>query len=510
MTATITWDALRDLAGFRAAKGAAVSVYLDLDPSVTPTAGDLSTRLNSLLSEVSRASDRDDLVHDQRKSLRGDAHRIRRYVEDDLVRDGAHGLAIFACELDNLWRALTLTESVADTVKVNNELYLTPLVPIVGRGEGALVAAVGRERGELYRLRGGKLHPVADRSEEQPGQHDQGGWSQARYQRHIEHLVQEHLQAVADELDRRVRRGRERIVVVAAEESRATFEAMLSKEVQGAIVGWTTAEAHAGPPELLAVAAPVLAEGRAREEREAIERWREEAGRNGRAAAGWAPTLEAASDGRVDLLLYSSGIDHDAWRCPSCGRVAAHDGKCPLDGTRMDRSEDGLDLAVHQTLANGGSVRAVATRDDLDPVEGIGALLRYEARSGQTRRPWRKRSSRLSVDQNASIAALSAAVPIRPKREPDLFVVGAVAEQQRECTEIRGRRDGSPPSDGRRRRIAITSASTQSSAVRRSDIAQPTTRLEYRSTIPARCSLPSNVCEIGDVCDRALVRLLPR
>jgi peptide chain release factor subunit 1 len=377
MAATVSWDALRDLAGFRAAKGVAVSLYLDLDPSVTPTAGDVATRVNSLLSEAGRHLDRHDLNHDQRKSLRADVERIRRYVEQELVRDGAHGLAVFADELDNLWRPLTLTESVADTVKADAELYLTPLVPLVGRGEGALVAVVGRERGGLYRLHGGRLGPLAELTEEQPGQHDQGGWSQSRYARHIEHLVQEHLHRVAEELDRRVRRRSERIVVVATEDTRAAFDDLLSREVQNAIVGWTSAEAHAGPPELLAAAAPVLEAGRAREEDQALARWREAAGRNARAASGWQATLEAASDGRVDLLHFRNGIRHSAFRCPSCGRIAVDDGTCPLDGTQMEETGEGLDLAVHQTLSNGGTVWAVTTHNDLDPVEGIGALLRY-------------------------------------------------------------------------------------------------------------------------------------
>ena len=142
-------------------------------------------------------------------------------------------------------------------------------------------------------------------------------------------------------------------------------------------MGWTHAEAHAQAPELLGLATPVLERWRAEQEQAALERWREEAGRNGRAAAGWGQTLEAASDGRVDLLLFQDGVDHSAARCPRCGRVALEDGKCPLDGTSMERSDEGLDLAVHQTLIHGGSVWAVQHRLDLEPVEGIGALLRY-------------------------------------------------------------------------------------------------------------------------------------
>ncbi len=377
MAATVSWDALRELAGFRAAKGIAVSFYLNLDPGLTPTAADAQTRVNSLLSEATRRLDRNDLTHDERQGLKGDLERIRSYFQQDLVRDGAHGLAVFAAELDNLWRPLTLTEAVGDTVKVNSELYLTPLIPLVGRGEGALVAVVGRERGEVYRLRGGRLQPVADQTEEQPGQHDQGGWSQANYQRHIEQLVLEHLNRVADELDRLLGRRSEQIVVVSAENTRSTFEGLLSRRARDSIIGWTTAEAHAGAPELLAEAAPVLEAWRVQEEQTAVERWRDETGRSGRAAAGWEQTLEAASDGRVDLLLYRDGVEHSAWRCPSCGRLAVADGTCPLDGTRMESTDAGLDLAVHQTLSNGGTVCAVMERADLDPVEGIGALLRY-------------------------------------------------------------------------------------------------------------------------------------
>jgi peptide subunit release factor 1 (eRF1) len=147
--------------------------------------------------------------------------------------------------------------------------------------------------------------------------------------------------------------------------------------VKHAIVGWTQAEAHAAPAELLALATPVLESWRANQEATAIDRWREEAGRNGRAATGWAATLEAASDGRVELLLFQEGADRQAWRCPACGRLAVSDGKCPLDGTTMELSDDGLDLAIHQTLAHGGTVWAARHRRDLDPVEGIGALLRY-------------------------------------------------------------------------------------------------------------------------------------
>jgi peptide chain release factor subunit 1 len=273
---------------------------------------------------------------------------------------------------------LQLPSSVRDTVRVADDFLLAPLVPLLGRGDGALVAVVGREQGRLLALRRGRLEEIADRTEETPGRHDQGGWSQGRFQRHIDNLDQEHYRTVADELERAFRRlGRPRIVVVGTEEIRAEFTDVLTNEVQEAIIGSVTAEAHASNSELQEVVLRPLEQWSSKRESEAVERWREEAGRGARAASGWEKTLEAASDGRVELLLYQEGVQKDAFRCPACGRAALSASTCPLDGTTMEPRDDGLDLAVRQTLSHGGDVLAVKYRRDLDPVEGIGAILRF-------------------------------------------------------------------------------------------------------------------------------------
>lgn len=378
MAATITWERLRELAAFRAEAGCAISLYVDLSPSVAPTAGDVDTRFNALLAEGEKVAARDTLTHDARAGLKSDLRRIRAFFDSEFDRDRAHGLALFAAGVDNVWTPLTLTESVPDAIKVRRDFHLAPLVPLVGRGDGALVAVVGREQGHLYRLRDGRLQEVLDRTEEQPGRHDQGGWSQANYRRHIENLVHEHFKDVAEALDRQLRRAQgPKVVLVASEEARSEFMDNLSNDARAAVIGATQAEAHAGPAELLAVVKPFLVRARVADERAVLDRWREEAGRNGRAASGWAQTLEAASDGRVALLLYQDGVERAAWQCPECGRGSAGGGSCPLDGTTLERVEEGLDVAVHRTLAHGGTVLAVEAHRDLDPVEGIGALLRY-------------------------------------------------------------------------------------------------------------------------------------
>ena len=376
----IRWEQLRELAAFRAERGCVVSLYLDLDPSLAPTAGDVQTRVTSLLHEAERQleGERGRLGHEARDGVWQDLERIRAWFRFGFDRTGVRGLALFADGPDNLWRVVGSGEPVVDDVHVGDELYLAPLSQLVARGADAVVAVVGRERGQVFRLEAGRLVEVADESEEVPGRHDQGGWSQARYERHIENIVEHHLKRVAATLTRCVRALRGvAVVLVGTDETVAEFETLLPDDARAAVVGKASAEAHCDGTQLLASVRPVLDRWWAKREEELVERWRQESARQGRATAGWEDTLEAASDGRVDMLLVQPGADRPAYECPRCGRAQLADGSCPIDGVAMEQRDTGIDVVVHKTLENGGTVQVIRDRRDLDPVGGLGALLRY-------------------------------------------------------------------------------------------------------------------------------------
>ena len=242
------------------------------------------------------------------------------------------------------------------------------------RSSPSSVASAARSSGS----KPGRLEEIVDRTEDQPGRHDQGGISQSRHQRHLEKLVAEHLKDVASELDRAVRRlHTPKVVVVGSEETRSEFLDALAHEVKSAVVGTTEAEAHSGPNELLELVQPLLEEAEAADEHEALERWRGVGATNGRAASGWAATLNAASDSRVELLLHQEGADQPAHECPQCGRASLEGGDCPLDGTPLEPRDSGFDLAVRETLLHGGSLLEVRHQVDLESADGVGALLRF-------------------------------------------------------------------------------------------------------------------------------------
>src|SRR5947208_9784942 len=105
MAQRVSWETLRRLASFRVQRGCAISMFLNLDPSEAATAGEVATRINSLLDQGvrSEAAVRGGLTHQQREGLKADFDRIRRYFETGFDREGMLGFALFAAGLDGAW-----------------------------------------------------------------------------------------------------------------------------------------------------------------------------------------------------------------------------------------------------------------------------------------------------------------------------------------------------------------------------------------------------------------------
>ena len=357
MATTVTDSVLRTLSAFRADNGCAISLYIDLDPSSTPTR--LTPSRSSTPSSPSSRRRRMPTarrgtagwlcattwrasglvgrrVRAGRREGRGDLRVLRRRGVPGAAAGRARG------------------RSRADRERIHGRAARGQL-----GHDGSLVAVLSRERGSVYRSSGGRLVEIVDETEETPGQHSQGGWSQARYQRHIEHLVQQHLKTVGHEIDKQARgAGGLQMVIVAPEELRSEIESTLSTEAREAVVGWATAEAHAGA-DRAAGGRPAAARRGARRVK---SRRSSSAGRRSTAAAaapppgGSRPSTQPPTARVAVLLLDASSAGHQAWVCPQCGRASADGGKCPLDDTKLEQAPDAAELAIHRALEHGGSI----------------------------------------------------------------------------------------------------------------------------------------------------------
>ena len=410
MADTVTWSLLRELASFRAEKGCAIEPL----PQPRPVRGaDRGRRADADERAAEQAEKTDRNGPDPRAArarCRRTSNASRDWFDDDFERDGAQAVA----RLRRRTRQLLVDARAArarrrDRYTIDREFYLAPLVP-------RRRARRRRDR-RRRRTRAGTdvtgcttdaCEEIVDHFDEQPGRHDQGGWSQARYQRHID-------EARAGAPEGRSRRSStgagavcrsRRSCSSCSEEMRTEFADALSPEARDAVVGWAPAEAHAGPAQLLEAVTPVLEEARGEGRGGGrSQRWREEAGRNARASAGWEQTLEAASDGRVELLLFQEGVDHDG---------------LPLSRAAVARPRSSGELPAGRNAARGartpGSTSPCTRRSPTAVRSGPSATSRTSRRSRASARCCGSSARKLRFRVLLSYAASRERARARPAR----------------------------------------------------------------------------------------------
>lgn len=378
----ITADRLRELASAREQHGKVLSLYVNLDPRSFASPPARETEINAVLDEADRTlRDESRLSHDERERLKADLERASTHLRRDLDAEGARGLAVFASGGGEELQVLKLPRPVDHAVAIGDGPYLEPLARI-GACESWWVLLVDRRRARLLE---GSLDGLEElwrtEAEQMHGeQHDQGGWSQARYQRSVEKEVVDHLRAVSDHVLRRMQsNGRiDGLLVGGPTETVPLMEQTLHPDVARCLKGRVEVDVgNSTPDDVLKAAAPVLRELRSARDRELLARLAEGLATEGRAAAGLGPVLQAVHERRVETLLVFDGFSAAGHRCPRCGRLSVDiSGACPVDGAVTEPVGDVVEAAIEDTWTQDAQVR-VMQDVDLEHHGCIAAVLRF-------------------------------------------------------------------------------------------------------------------------------------
>ncbi|MBV9916230.1 MAG: hypothetical protein JO153_06970 [Solirubrobacterales bacterium] len=360
-----------------------VSLYLDLDPDQFAVPPARVSQIDSLLDEASREIEGGgELGHEDLMALREDIEWIRSYLlSDEPPFQGARALAVFCSLRDEFFEVVQLPRPAEGRVVIERRPYIEPLirgaqerrwcVVLVSRRDARLLVGSADRLSELRRV-----------DDDVHGQHQQGGWSQARYERSYEKEADDHLRRVAELIDRRWRFERfDRLAVGGPVEIVARLEHFLAEEVRGTLSpGRVAVDVSNATDDQIQKAVSDLVEQDERErERQALDRLAEGIGSGGRAAGGPQNVLEALNERRVGALLLADDFDRRGGRCPSCGILSLERrGPCPSgDGSELEEVEHLREAAIESALAQDAEVIVVSRYPDLGPFEGIGALLRF-------------------------------------------------------------------------------------------------------------------------------------
>lgn len=368
-------DQLRRLAELRLDRPVVLSLYLNLDPSEFATPPARKTAVRSLVDEAERRlREGNGLSHEDRVALQASLERASNFLENELPTDGAHGVAVFSSQAADLFEALKLPRAVPNQVFIGYSPLVGPLARLERR-ERWCVALVNRRDARILRGSPESLREVEQIHDDVFGQHDQGGWSQARYQRGVEKEKDDHLKNTGDALMRHFKQQPfERLIVGGPREVVTAFESKLHQYLQERLAGRIEVDVeHSNPDEVLEAARPLLEELERTRELEALERLGE------RGVAGVEDVLPPLHERRVEILLLDEQFGGvPGVQCLVCGWLGLDGDRCPADGSELIRLDDLTEAMIELSVQQAAELLPVRhERGTLEAHGGAAALLRF-------------------------------------------------------------------------------------------------------------------------------------
>src|SRR5437660_9903942 len=134
-------DLLRRLAYLRPDGACVLSPFLNLGPSEFATPAARATEVHALLDDAERrVRDGDSLTHAQQEALRHDIERASEFFKGSAFSaEGAHGLALYACNPIDLFETIKLPRPIETRVVIDDSPLVEPLAELAMRGSWAVL-----------------------------------------------------------------------------------------------------------------------------------------------------------------------------------------------------------------------------------------------------------------------------------------------------------------------------------------------------------------------------------
>jgi peptide chain release factor subunit 1 len=288
----------------------------------------------------------------ERESLNRDVEKVRNHVVE--LDSALNGMAVFSCSGADFFEAIPLLVAPLDGhhVHIGDQAHLYPLARLIDQYPRYLAVLADTHSARIFVFAANALEKLDHVEGVKTKRHKVGGWSQARYQRHVENFRAQHAKEVADVVSRIAREESiEQIVIAGDEVIVLLLRAELPKDIAERVIDVVKLGIRAPQREVLETTIAALRHKDAETDRERVDELIGAYRGNGLGVAGLAKTRKAFELGQVDELLLPGNADQ-------IGREAA----------------DELIARASQTSA---TVRIIEDASLLAPLGGVGAFLRF-------------------------------------------------------------------------------------------------------------------------------------
>ncbi len=315
----------------------------------------------------------------ERESFDRDSERISGYLRDEL-RASSNGTAIFACSAEgDFFEAIQFDAPIEENhLYTSYQPHIYSLARFIDHYSPYIALVADTNTAHIYVF--GEGEELEQRSIINPKVNRTmiGGWSQARYQRHIDNYHMRHAKDVVEELDRITREGNiERIVLAGDEVIIPLLREYLPQSLNEKVIDVLRLDITMPEHEVMKASFEAVRAHHSRKDVEKVEKLLDKYLGSGYAVTGARDTLIALTLGQVEEMLVSASEQDvrddlsgkDAELVPAIPEGVAGNG-----GTRNAVIADELVARARQTSAD---VTFIEDAARLAAHGGVGAKLRF-------------------------------------------------------------------------------------------------------------------------------------
>src|SRR4051812_7978925 len=326
----------------------------------------------------------------EREMLERDLERISAFLASD-VQPSANGVAIFACDAASLFETVQLDAPIQEhALYVGDQPHLYPLARLASQYPRYAAVLADSHRTRILVVADGAVQTDTAIEGVKTRRTSQGGWSQARYQRHIDNYHLQHIKDVVAALEKIVlAEGLTRVVVAGDESVLPLLREQLTKPLTEMVVDELPIASDAAQDHVVRETLASMRALDSRTDREIVEAAIGGYRAGGLGVVGPDATLLALTNGQVDELLISASLA----RIEGLGETRAAELALANDATLAEPAVDAAaageaaaadmgvvrlaDELVRKAKLTSARIQFIEDASLLEPYGGVAATLRY-------------------------------------------------------------------------------------------------------------------------------------
>ena len=346
-----------------------ISLYLDMDSLDNKFVVRRKSTCKSVLKEDKELSD----------NFEKTMQMIEEYLNKSGREKGQKGLAMFASNIHDFFRAYKLAMPVENLLVVDTSPYVRPLSRLVDEYEAFGLVLLDSQRAKIYVVSSGKVGYKKKKAKDIINKHKKGGMSQARFQRLRKGAINHFLKDVAEDVEKLfLKDDIVKIIIAGSGNAKIMFKNILPLDIKSRIVDVIDVDFDEAEDRLVSKAEEIVLEDEKATSERNVSRLSAEILRNGLAVHGLKETMEAVMNGQIELLLVSKGYKIRGWICEKCQAVdSGVKDRCPYCGSRTS-GVDVIEEIIEFAGRTGTKIEFVGDNHTLAELGGVGGLLRFK------------------------------------------------------------------------------------------------------------------------------------